>query len=68
MPTVPVAVAALDITGADGFIVIVNVFVPAPPAFVALSVTLEVPVVVGVPLITPVDVFTLKPAGKPVAP
>ena len=58
----------LDITGATGAIVIDNVEDPVPPTFVALTVTLLVPEAVGVPLITPVDVFILKPAGKPVAP
>jgi hypothetical protein len=33
----------------------------------ALMVTLDVPAVVGVPEITPVLVFTLRPAGSPVA-
>jgi hypothetical protein len=34
---------------------------------VALIVTLVLPVALGVPLIKPVEVFTLKPAGKGVA-
>ena len=63
----PVAVLLLDITGAGGLIVIVKVFVPVPLAFIALIVTVEVPLTVGVPLITPVDVFILNPDGKPVA-
>jgi hypothetical protein len=41
---------------------------PVPPVFVALSVTLEVPPAVGVPEIKPETVFTVKPAGNPVAP
>jgi len=61
------ALPLLVITGANGFIVNVSVAVPVPLAFIALMVILEVPAVVGVPLITPVEVFTLKPAGKPVA-
>jgi hypothetical protein len=53
-----------------GTIVITSVALPvlqevAP--FVALIVTLDVPAVVGVPEITPVVVFTVKPAGSPVA-
>jgi hypothetical protein len=48
-------------------IVKVNVALPVPPALVALIVTLYVPAVVGVPEITPVVVFTLRPAGSPVA-
>ena len=45
----------------------VNVALPVPPALVALMVTLYVPAVVGVPEIKPVVVFTLKPAGRPLA-
>jgi hypothetical protein len=41
--------------------------VPVPPALVALIVTDDVPVAVGVPEITPVVELTLSPAGKPVA-
>ena len=39
-----------------------------PPLLVALSVTLEVPAPVGVPEIKPEVVFTVRPAGNPVAP
>jgi hypothetical protein len=46
----------------------VRMAVPVPPALEALSVTVEVPVAVGVPEINPVPVFTDKPAGSPVAP
>ena len=48
-------------------IVTVNVALPVPPALVALMVTLYVPAVVGVPEISPVLVFTLKPVGSPIA-
>ena len=48
-------------------IVKVSVALPVPPALVALMVTLYVPAVVGVPEINPVLVFTVKPAGSPVA-
>ncbi len=54
--------------GAGGLMVIVKVAVPVPPEFVALIVTVKVPEAVGVPEISPVEVFTVKPAGKPVAP
>jgi hypothetical protein len=47
--------------------VIFNVTEPVPPAFVALIVTLDVPAAVGVPVIAPVEVLTLKPAGRLVA-
>jgi hypothetical protein len=40
---------------------------PVPALFVALSVTLEVPLAVGVPEIAPVEVFTETPPGKPLA-
>jgi hypothetical protein len=55
------------IVGVAAQIVITRVALPVPPALVALMVTLYVPVVVGVPEINPVLVFTDKPAGSPVA-
>ncbi len=71
MPTVPLAVAALEITGAvtvvDAATVIVRVLVAEPPAFVAFKVTVEVATTVGVPEITPVVVLIVRPAGSPVA-
>ena len=54
-------------TGAAGLVVMTSVALPVPPALVALMMTLDVPVVVGVPEINPVLVFTDKPAGSPVA-
>ena len=63
----PVAVPALEMTGAGGLIVRVSVLVPVPPPLVALKLTLEVPAVVGVPEIKPVVVLTVRPAGSPVA-
>ena len=41
--------------------------VPVPPEFVAAKVMVALPAVVGVPVIAPVVVFTLKPVGKPLA-
>ena len=64
----PVAEVALVITGGAGLMVSVSVALPVPPAFVALSVTIELPTVVGVPEITPVPGFTVSPPGNPVAP
>jgi hypothetical protein len=61
------AEVALVITGAAVVIVNVRVALPAPPALVAPSVTVEVPAAVGVPEISPVATFTDKPAGKPEA-
>ena len=51
-------------TGLGGLIVNVKVALPVPPALVALMVTLYVPAVVGVPEITPVLIFTDRPAGS----
>ena len=71
MPTVPLAVAPLVITGAGGgaaLTVRVRVALPVPPLLVALSVTLEVPAPVGVPEINPETVFTVRPPGSPDAP
>jgi len=62
-----VAVRELVMTGFAGLIVKVNVALPVPPELVALIVTVYVPAVVGVPEIRPVVVFTVKPAGNPVA-
>ncbi len=57
--------------GGGGLIVRVKVPLPVPPELVALIVTVyglpaSVPAA-GVPEITPVAVFTLRPAGSPVA-
>jgi len=43
---------------------ILSDFVPFPAEFVALTVKLNVPIVVGVPEITPVASFKLRPAGS----
>ena len=48
-------------------IVSVRVVLPVPLALVALMDTLEVPVVVGIPEIRPLDVLTDNPTGRPVA-
>ena len=68
VPTVPFAVPALVITGAARLTVSVRVALPVPVPLVALIVTLEVPAAVGVPETRPVLVFTVIPAGRPVAP
>jgi hypothetical protein len=46
----------------------VRVAFPVPPLLVALRVTVELPAAVGVPEINPVPLFTVNPAGNPVAP
>ena len=68
-PAVAVTDLALLMTGTEiaALIVRVRVADPVPTAFLALMVTLEVPAAVGVPLMTPLLVFTVKPAGRPVA-
>ena len=66
----PLAEFVLVMTGAApaGFIVRTKVALPVPPALVAEIVTLLVPAALGVPMIAPVELLTLKPAGKPLAP
>ena len=64
------AVRGLVMTGGGGLIVIVNaaVAVLVPPALEALTVILlKVPVVVIIPEISPLVVFTESPVGNPVA-
>ena len=70
VPTVPLAVKALVMTGRGGGVLLIvstSVAEPVPPAFVALIVTFDVPAAVGVPEIAPVAVLTVSPAGRPVA-
>jgi hypothetical protein len=62
-------VRGLVITGVLA-VVITRVALPmlqGPAPLLALMVTLVVPAVVGVPEITPVLVFTLRPAGRGLA-
>ena len=64
----PLAEVALVMTGGGGLATVkVSVAFPVPPALVALTVTVYVPAVVGVPEINPELVFTVKPTGNPVA-
>ena len=67
MPTCPVAVKELLITGVVVATVTTKVAVPVPALLMAPIETLEVPADVGVPVIAPVAVFTERPAGRPVA-
>src|SRR3989442_12797071 len=55
-------------TGVGGVIVTASVWVPVPPALVALRVTVEAPAVVGVPEMRPVVALSARPAGNPGAP
>ena len=66
-PCVPVAVVELVMTGTGGLTVMVNVLLPVPPALLALMVIEDVPVLGGVPEITPVAVLTLNHPGRFVA-
>jgi len=61
-------VPLLVITGGTAVTVSVSVALPVPPPFVALVVTLETPAAVGIPEIRPEVGFTVRPAGKPIAP
>jgi hypothetical protein len=54
--------------GKGAAIVNVKVALPVPAALIALRVTVEVPVDVGVPEIKPVVLLIDSPAGNPVAP
>jgi hypothetical protein len=61
-------VASMMIPDGAGAMVSVRVAVPDPAAFVALTVTVDVPAAVGVPEMRPVPLFTDRPVGNPVAP
>lgn len=66
----PVAVSRLLITGAereDAETVMTRVAVPVPLALTAAIATVKDPDAAAVPLITPVLVFRIKPAGRPLA-
>jgi hypothetical protein len=69
-PVDPAFGLTLLTVGAVGAALTVNVSdpVPVPLASVALSVTIDVPAMVGVPEINPVALFTDSPVGKPEAP
>ena len=70
LPTVPVAVSELLITGlrsAVPLIIMESVANPVPLALMALMVPMTVPAAVGVPESRPVDGLTLSHAGNPFA-
>ena len=64
---VPVAVVGLVMTGIPGLTVSVKTALPVPETLLALTEIIYVPALVGVPEITPVEVLTVKPLGRPVA-
>ena len=51
-------------TGVAGTMVMVRVADPVPPALIALMVIAGVPVLVGVPLMTPVLELSVNPVGS----
>ncbi len=55
------------IVGTGLLMVMTSVAVPVPPALVALIVTVYTPPTVGVPEMSPVLVFTLRPGGSGLA-
>jgi hypothetical protein len=59
-----VVMAVRALLGGTALTVRASVAAPVPFALVAPIVTLVVPETVGVPLITPVDVLTERPAGS----
>jgi hypothetical protein len=61
-----VTLGALVITGAL-LTMRVSDALPVPPRLTALTAKLNVPVVVGVPVMRPVEEFTLSQPGRPEA-
>lgn len=67
-PLVPVAFKALVITGPGGVSTTSDSeAVPVPPALLALMLTVDVPLRVGVPESKPEVVLTVRPGGRPIA-
>ncbi len=64
----PAAPELVIVGGGLGLIVNVIVMLPVPFVLVPVRTTLLVSTVVGVPEIKPVNVLTLKPPGKLLAP
>ena len=64
--TIPVAVVALVMTGLL-LIVIFSTLLSVPPALIAAILIGKTPGAVGVPEIVPETLFSVRPAGKPVA-
>jgi len=70
LPKARLAGLAVSVPAAAGagLMVSVRLALPVPPLLVALSVTVDVAAVVGVPEINPDVLLTDNPAGNPVAP
>ena len=61
----PLAIPELRMIGGGDVVTVSERFlVPVPIAFVALRVTVKTPVALGVPLMRPVFMSTLKPFGS----
>ena len=67
VPTIPVADAALVMTGTGGLTVSAKFRMPVPVTLEAPRTTVNVPAIVAVPVIDPEVVLMLKPAGSPLA-
>ena len=66
-PLLAVPVNPVGAVGAGGLIVNARVAACVPPVLVALIVTDETPMAVGLPEMIPVVVLTESPTGKPIA-
>ena len=64
LPTLPSARVAVVTLTLPNIVIASALLAVAPFASVTCTVKLLVPAAVGVPLITPIDVFRLKPAGS----
>jgi len=64
----PVLNSVIIGTNVAFFMVMVSAVLAEPPALVAVSEVLKVPLALGVPEMRPVLVFTLRPAGRPLTP
>ena len=65
VPLPPLVTVTVNSVGAALAITIDSSFVLLPALLVALTVKVAVPSAVGVPLISPVSAFRLRPAGRP---
>jgi len=66
LPTVLLGKETVVMVGATPVLLIImlSVLEMFPKLFVALTVKLNVPAAIGVPVIAPVDVFKFKPVGR----
>ena len=64
VPAVPVVTLMPDTTGGGITVIDTDCGAPVPPALLPVTLKVDVPLPDGVPEITPVDVFKVKPAGN----